>query len=509
MLKKFCTGLLAYTEEGKPLHRLRPLAEAIDVFLYEAPNRTKSAPHIRDAVDLKRWMMLVIFALIPSMVFAIWNSGMQQFVYTSRDFHLLDEFFESSKSLSSYFAFALKDGRYLSILGLGLKAFVPILFISYLVGGIVETIFACVRKTEIAEGFLVTGMLYPLILPPSIPYWMVAFGVAVGVILSKELFGGTGMNIMNPALCCRVLLFFTFPAQMAGEVWIGTNAAQTRASILEMNRQAKSSPYDGFTQATPLAKFNVGFDVKKVHVDAIGLQRRQTAPDGASRDAVYKQFEIWASEKKSPKELTALSEDQLRSFVTDSIQEGGLGLSPDYFDEAVRFSKLQNGEGVETDGNFFFGNRPGSFGETSTLAILLGGLFLIITGVGSWRIMVSTLLGAYLTAVAFHFFATSFGSDGGAWNPAMFAFPAYKHLLMGGLAFGAVFMATDPVSACQLRPSQWIYGFLIGFVVMIIRLINPAYPEGVMLAILVANVFSSLIDHYVSLCIRGKRSCYF
>jgi len=493
MLRKFCTWQLSLTDESKPLAPLRPLAEAIDHFFYEAPIRTARAPHIRDSVDLKRWMMIVVYALVPCIFMAVWNSGLGQLVWNSGDLWLMREYEASCGRIRDYFRFATADGRAWTILGLGLRSFLPIVLVSYIVGGTCEVIFACVRKTEVAEGFLVTGILYALILPASIPLWMVAFGVATGVVLSKELFGGTGMNIMNPALCCRVILFFTFPAQMAGEIWVGQNPATTRQSVLAMNHEGNLGPADGYTQATILSKFNIGFDVERVHVDAVAATFPDAHPSAATAPIISKQFEQWSSKNAPGVLLKDLSRDQLRDFVTGKSRDGGLNLQPENYESAYRFAALTYGQGIETDWNFFLGNKRGSFGETSTLACLLGAFILILTGVASWRIIAAVFLGAYLTALGFQFFA-----DRTVFSPAMFAFPAYKHLLIGGLAFGAVFMATDPVSAPALGLSQWIYGLLIGFIAILIREINPAYPEGVMLAILVGNVFASLIDYYVA-----------
>jgi Na+-transporting NADH:ubiquinone oxidoreductase subunit B len=446
-------------------------------------------------------MMIVIFALIPSIFMAIWNSGVQKFVYTSGDFRLMEEFYSSSHSFSDYLHFVTKDGRLLTILSYGLGAFLPVMLISYIVGGTCEGIVACVRRQEIAEGFLVTGMLFALILPPTIPYWMVAFGVATGVILSKEIFGGTGMNILNPAICCRVILFFTFPTQMTGTVWAGTNVRDLRQSLVKMNREAKVHPPDGYSGATPLARFNVPFDIKRIHVAAIGAHEGKDL-DSSSYLVIKSQYEKWQSTNAPGLNLQGLNHDQLKAFVTDPLERGGLNLPPENFDDATIFSRLRYEKGIDTDLNFFFGNKLGSFGETSAFACLLGAIILIISGVGSWRIMCATLSGAFLTAYLFQISALYFGPDGGVWNPATFAFPAYRHLIIGGLAFGAVFMATDPVTACSLKLAQWIYGFFIGFIAMVIREINPAYPEGVMLAILIGNVFASLIDHGVALYYR-------
>lgn len=506
MLRKFLDWQLQLTQDdgkggNKFLVRFHPLVAALDTFLYEPKESTKGAPHIRDAVDLKRWMVVVIFALIPCILMAVWNTGLQKLVYTSGNYELMNEYLASSHSISDYFHFAMKEGRYWTILYYGLLAYVPVMIISYTVGGICEAIFAVVRKHDIAEGFLVTGMLYALILPPTIPYWMVALGVAVGVILSKELFGGTGMNIMNPALCCRAFLFFTFPGQMSGDVWVGTNPTTVKTSLIEMNRAAHRTAFDGYSQATPLQRYNVGLDIKRVQVDAIAANHGAQV---ATQPVIQRQFEKWSSARPEAKELTKLSTEELKDFVTSPVSTGGLALSPDNFENAAGFASVQYGEGIQTDWNFFLGNKLGCFGETSVLGCLLGALLLIWTGIGSWRTMAGVVVGAFGLASLFQFFATSTGVDGGAWNAAILAFPAYKHLLIGGFAFGVVFMATDPVSSASINSAKWIYGILIGIIVIFIRAINPAYPEGMMLAILTGNVFASLIDHYAAKAYRRR-----
>ena len=502
MFRKFLDVQLALTEQGKPLSRLRPLISALDTFLYEAPCRTKGAPHIRDAVDLKRWMMCVVFALFPCILMTIWNTGVQKFVYTSGDYKLMNEFLASCHSLGDYFQFAFKDGRYQTIIMYGLAAFLPVVIISYAVGGLCEGIFACVRGHEIAEGFLVTGILYALVLPPTIPYWMVAIGVAVGIILAKELFGGTGMNIMNPALACRAFLFFTFPAKMSGDVWVGTNTTAVRESLIQMNHDAMLGAADGYTQATCLAKLSgAGLDVKRIHVDAIA-SHFEGAKEMATMPVIQKQYETWSTAIGATEKFGELVPEKLKAFVTASTDVGGLNLSPDAYDSALHFAGVQYEQGIQTDWNFLFGNKLGCFGETSALACLIGALILIYTRVGSWKTMLGMVLGAFCTASCFQLFAVYTGVDHGAWNPAYFAFPAYKHLLLGGFAFGVVFMATDPVSSASLSLSRWIYGFLIGAIAIFIRVINPAYPEGVMLAILAGNVFAPLIDHYVAINYR-------
>ncbi len=489
MLQKFLEKGKSYLEESEKRKKYLPLFNAIDTFLYEAPFKTKHAPHIRDAVDLKRWMTLVVLSLLPCILVAIWNTGLQQFIYTSGDLSLMEEYLNSSTSISSYFNFALKDARAWTILRYGLIAFLPVVIISYAVGGLWEALFAVVRGHEIAEGFLVSGILYPLILPPSLPYWMVALGISLGVIIGKEVFGGTGMNILNPALTCRCFLYFAFPAAMSGEVWAGTNASQTATSLLNMNQNV--SPIDAISQATTLSVFNISSDVKKVHIDAIAANSQHMEATPLLEKLQQKWHALGHSDS-----LGDMNTDQLQTFLTSTIDKGGLGLNPDNFQSAFNFVKLKFGESLFSDGNLFFGNMLGSMGEVSKIAILLGAFFLILTGIGSWRTMLSYSAGLIFTAFLFQFGAHFFGAYDGALNPAIFDFPIYKHFLIGGALFGLVFMATDPVSSPGMKGAQIIYGFLIGALVIIVRVINPAYPEGVMLAILFGNVFAPLLDHF-------------
>lgn len=503
MLRQFFDYQLSLVEKGKALHPLRPLVTAADTFFYEAPLNTTKGPHIRDAIDIKRWMMIVVIALLPCILWGIWNTGMQSFVYGSGDYRIMNEYLKSSLTFDGYFSFAAKDDRYLTILKLGLGAVLPLVFISYAVGGLWEALFAIVRKHEISEGFLVTGILYVLILPSTIPYWMAAVGVSVGTVLGKEVFGGSGMNIVNPALACRAFLFFTFPGKMSGDVWVGTNPTTIRESILKMNQDAQLSSIDGFTQATKLAQFNITPEIKRIHVDAIASNTLGNKV--GTFPAIESNFDKWNSMGNHEATLGELTQEQVRSFVTSPLNEGGLGLSSGYYEDAYHFSSLNYGGGHNTDWNFFFGDKIGCIGETSVLACLLGALYLIYTGVGSWRTMAAMGLGAYFTALLFEIFSTNFGADGGAWNIAQFAFPAYKHLLVGGLAFGLVFMATDPVSSPSMNSAKWVYGIFCGVVTIVIRVINPAYPEGVMLAILMGNVFAPLFDYYAARNYR-KRS---
>ncbi|CCB88352.1 NADH:ubiquinone reductase (Na(+)-transporting) subunit B [Simkania negevensis] len=502
MLRKFFDYQLTLTEEGRPLHRYRPLIEALDTFFYEAPIRTKRSPHIRDAIDLKRWMMIVVYALVPCILMAIWNSGVQKFIYESGNFSLMLDYLRASESFSTYISFCFSEGRCIPILKAGLIAFLPIMFISYAVGGFWEVLFAIIRRHEVSEGFLVTGILFALILPSTIPYWMVVIGVSAGVVIGKEIFGGTGMNILNPALVCRAFLFFAFPTKMTGPVWVGTNPTIIQESVVRMNEQSGNlnSP-DGVSQSSALNFFNVSPAIKRIHVDAIGMH---WGKEVRTQAIVEKQFRYFQKSQGLSADLQTLAEADLENFLTTPLKEGGLGLSPENYSDAVHFAQLRFSQKGLTDGNFFFGNRIGSMGETSILACLLGALLLLVTRIGSWRTMLAMGIGAYLCALLFEWGSLNLGPYQGAFNPAKFALPAYKHLLLGSLAFGLVFMATDPVSSPGMNGARWLYGLLIGVMVIVIRTINPAFPEGVMLAILFGNVFAPLFDYYALNLFRKK-----
>lgn len=450
---------------------LKVLITALDTFLFEANIKTHRGPHIRDALDVKRWMVMVVFALTPCALMAIWNTGVQTFVYGSGNDALIHSYFTTP-----YFSF-VKD-HVGTILWLGAKAFIPVMIISYAVGGLWEGVFAVVRGHEISEGFLVSGLLFALILPSTIPYWMVAVGVSAGIVIGKELFGGTGMNILNPALLCRCFLFFAFPTKMSGDVWVGTNPTQIAKSLQNI---------DGVTQVSCLGVFNIPADIKRAQVDAIAYNmghKVKTLP------MLKQQFAQWSQNHEGI--LGALTPEALKGFVTAPFAQGGLNLAPDLYSQALDFAHLKFGTPLWSNLHFFFGDMIGSMGETSTFACLLGALLLIVTGIGSWRTMVSIVIGAFLTAWCFELGSSFFGNA--AWNPAKLDFPAYKHLLLGGLAFGLVFMATDPVTSPGLNSGKWIYGLVIGAFVIVIRCINPAFPEGVMLAILFGNVLAPLID---------------
>lgn len=370
-------------EKGGKWHRYWPAFEALDTILLWTNSRTRTAPHVRDSLDLKRYMMIVIAALIPATLFGIYNIGYQHYMALGQDPMLIESFL------------------------FGLMKFMPIVIVSYAVGGLWEVLFSIIRKHEVNEGFLVTGILFPLTLPATIPLWQVAMGISFGVVIGKEVFGGTGMNVLNPALTARAFVFFAYPARISGDqVWTAIDTA-------------KDKVIDTFSGATPL------------------LVASTTPAGGNAVEAI--------------------------SNVT-------------YGD----FSLL----------NMFLGFIPGSIGETSALAALIGALILIITGVGSWRIIVSVFAGGYAMAVLMNVLA-------GPSSTGMFTLPPHFHLVMGGFAFGAVFMATDPVSAAQTNLGKYIYGFLIGVLALLVRTLNPAYPEGMMLAILFMNVFSPLIDYYI------------
>ncbi len=361
-------------EKGGKFYFLHSTFDAFETFLFVPDKVTKKGAHIRDAMDMKRNMIIVVLALMPALFFGIYNTGLQHFMATGQ------------------------EQLFWSMIGYGLIKVLPLIVVVYIVGLGIEFAFAQFRKHEVNEGFLVTGMLIPLIVPADIPLWTLALATAFAVIIGKEVFGGTGMNILNPALTARAFLFFAYPSWMSGgRVW--TSGMMSGEGII-----------DGYSGETLLSQ----------------------AASGATH------------------------------FVN------GLGEKITSFD-------------------MFLGNIPGSVGETSVIAILIGALILLLTGVGSWRIMLSVLLGGISMGLLLNAFAV---------NPAM-AVPWYQHLMMGGFAFGLVFMATDPVTAAQTNRGKYFYGFMIGLLAILIRVLNPAYPEGMMLAILLMNVFAPLIDHLV------------
>jgi len=390
-LRKFLDSQHHHFAPGGKLEKLYPLYEATDTFLYTPGEVTKGASHVRDASDLKRIMSIVVVSLIPCILMALYNTGLQAHRAIAAGSLPLDTW--QTKAMQAM-GLAFDPSSLLACVVHGALYFVPVMLVTYIVGGNVEVVFAAIRKHEVNEGFLVTGMLIPLTLPATIPLWQVALGTVFGVIFGKEIFGGTGMNILNPALVTRAFLFFAYPAQISGDkVWV---AAQTKA--------------DGYSGATWLAEAATG-----------GIHRLQ--------------------------------------------------------------------EGVSWT-HAFLGTIPGSMGETSTLACLIGALILIVTGVGSWRIMAGVVAGSFLMATALNAFA-------GPTSGPLFSIPFHWHIVLGGWAFGMAFMATDPVSAAHTEKGKWVYGLLIGLVVVLIRTVNPAYPESMMLTILLLNVFAPTIDHFV------------
>ena len=362
-------------EKGGKLWFLHSTIDAFDTFLRVPGTVTRTGAHVRDAVDLKRIMIIVVLALVPAALFGMWNVGYQHSLATGVESGLFANFWY------------------------GLMKVLPLYIVAYLVGLGIEFASAQIRNEEVNEGYLVSGMLIPLIVPVDVPLWMLAIAVAFAVLFGKEVFGGTGMNFLNPALLCRAFLFFSYPSKMSGsEVWISLRNGE--------------SLVDGVTGATPLAYANEGL----------------AAVNNAG-------FSAW---------------------------------------------------------DLFAGTVPGSVGETSVIAILIGAVILIWTGVASWKIMISSVGGALLVGWL--------GNVCGATD-----IPAWYQLIMGGFAFGTVFMATDPVTSAQTECGKWIYGFLVGALCVVVRLFNPGYAEGMMLAILLMNTFAPLIDHYVTSAAISRR----
>lgn len=350
-------------EKGQKLEKFAPAINAFDTFLFVPNHTTKKGAHIRDAVDLKRTMVTVIIALMPALIYGIYNTGYQYYAQTGEAFTFIDAFIHGSWKI------------------------VPMIIVSYVVGLAIEFGFAVYRGHEVNEGYLVTGLLIPMIMPVDIPLWMVAVSTAFAVLIAKEAFGGTGMNILNPALTARAFAFFAYPTYMSGnKVWV-----------------SEASNVDAISGETILGTLAAGGEVS------------------------YSMFEM------------------------------------------------------------FQGAIPGSIAETSTLWVAVGALILILTGVGSWRIIVGGVIGAAVMGLLFNLWGAN----------ALMSFSWMNHLVVGGFAFGIVFMATDPVSGAQTNKGKWIYGILVGIFCIMIRVFNPAYPEGVMLAILLMNVFAPTIDHYV------------
>ncbi|MBW8326191.1 MAG: NADH:ubiquinone reductase (Na(+)-transporting) subunit B [Prolixibacteraceae bacterium] len=366
-IQKFFEDTKPYVQKGAKYHWLHSVHDGMFTLFFVQKNTSKSGSHIHDFIDLKRTMGIVVLALIPALLMGMYNTGYQHFAAVGE----------------------LASASFWQIFFYGFLRVLPFIMVSYIVGLGIEFVFAQLRGHEIQEGFLVSGILIPLIMPINTPLWMVAISTAFAVVFVKEVFGGTGMNIWNPALVARAFLFFAYPSQMSGDsVWVSLGGQKA---------------IDGFSGATPMAEAAAG----------------------------HPNIDIW---------------------------------------------------------NSFIGLIPGSIGETSTLAILIGAAILVITGIGSWKIIVSTFAGGAAMGLLLNTFAG---------NNLYMALPFWEHFIIGGFAFGAVFMATDPVSGTQTEKGKWIYGFLIGVLAIMIRVVNPAYPEGMMLAILLMNTFAPLIDHYI------------
>lgn len=384
-IRQTLDNLEPHFHKGGKYEKFYPLYEAVDTIFYSPASVAKTASHVRDGVDLKRIMITVWLCTFPAMFFGMWNTGWQANEAIAAGY-------ESMAGWREMVLLTLAGGHDAGSLWsnfvLGATYFLPIYLVTFVVGGFWEVLFAIKRGHEVNEGFFVTSVLFALILPATIPLWQVALGITFGVVIGKEIFGGTGKNFLNPALTGRAFLYFAYPAQISGDaVWV---------------------PADGFTGATPLS-------------------------------AVY--------------------------------QSGMAALQDQY-----------------SWWDAFLGFIPGSVGETSTLAILIGGVVLLAMGIASWRIV----LGVFLGMVAMSSILNLVGSD----SNLMFAMPWYWHLVVGGFAFGMIFMATDPVSASMTNPGRYIFGALIGVMTVLIRVVNPAFPEGIMLAILFANLFAPLIDHF-------------
>ena len=371
LFKNVLNGIKPHFEQGGKLEKLYPAYDAFETFLFVPDHTSKSGSHIHDAIDLKRTMFSVIIALLPALIFGMWNIGYQHFTAIGVEPQLMDSFLY------------------------GALRVLPMIVVSYGVGSGIEFAFAISRGHSVNEGYLVTGLLIPMIMPADLPLWMLAISVAFAVVIGKEVFGGTGMNILNPALTARAFLYFAYPTVMSGDkVWVSLN---------------NQMPVDGYSGATALSDAYNGL----VH--------------------------------KVP--------SLLESFI---------------------------------------GTIPGSASETSALLILVGAAYLIATGIGSWRVIISGIVGGIVMGMIFNYFSASIEST----NYLLKINPIHQ-ICLGGFLFGVVFMATDPVSAAQTNTGKWIYGFLIGLLGILIRVVNPAYPEGIMMAILFMNVMAPLIDHYV------------
>ena len=396
-------------KKGGPLEALYPFYEANDTLLYTPGEVTKGSVHLRDALDLKRMMITVVVALLPCVAMAFFNTGYQANYFVGE--LGASPLVNWQEAVYTALGFAYDHTNVVANIIHGALYFLPIFAVTFLIGGHIEVAFAVARKHEVNEGFLVTGFLFPLTLPPTIPLWQVAIGIAFGVIIGKEVFGGTGMNVLNPALTARAFLFFAYPAQISGDQpWVAADVA--------------------------------------------------TLPDSVSG----------------------------ATYLAQAAQPGSTVIT-------------ESAVGADLWMNHFLGLIPGSMGETSTLACLIGAFVLIFSQVGSWRTMAGVAVGTFLMASTLN----AIGSD----TNAMFGIPAMWHYVLGSWAFGTVFMATDPVSSAFTEKGKLIYGFFIGVLAVLIRVVNPAYPEGMMLAILFMNMFAPFIDDFfIQANIKRRASLY-
>jgi len=404
-----------YHGEDSKFHKIWPLFDALETFLFAPDFRAgKKGVHVRDYVDLKRVMNSVIIAMVPCLLWAFWNTGAQHFAAVSQ--MITDGKMVAGDYVTGWLQgflgapdLAAEVTSSYDTIVFGVQRMLPLVVVSYGVGLAIEGLFCVIRKEEVSEGYLVSGMLIALIVPPSTPLWQLAIGVAFSVVLGKEIFGGTGMNIFNPAMLVRAFLFFAFPAQMSGDtVWVAGNDSPGKIP---------GSLIDGYSEPTALA----------------------------------------------------------------IVKTGGEG-SKDLLAETY------------SNADLFFGNMPGSAGEMSKMMVLIGAAVLLITGVGSWRVMVAGVVGMLAAAFIVPIMAEASGLP---MTGPMYLDP-WQHLICGGFLFGIVFMATDPVSSPETNVGKWIYGLLIGLFTILVRMINPAYPEGTMLAILLLNAFAPTIDHFVA-----------
>ncbi|MCH9621089.1 MAG: Na(+)-translocating NADH-quinone reductase subunit B [Chlamydiia bacterium] len=454
------------------------LVETAKSFFFSDNKMPESAPFIHDPIDIKRIMTLVVIATLPATFFAILSNGMFATLYEQLNIPLMNEYINASQTISGYFSFLFS--HFFTFFIAGCKIFIPQLILIYVTGGIIEIFFASLHRKTVSEGFFVTGILFALIIPPTLPYWMTIFGVSIGLILGKEIFGGTGMNIFNPALICRCILYFSFPSYMTGNIWVGNNQFNVAKNVVQYNVNLKTNSFDTITTATQLNISELPNSVSRLQLDGAALAYTQ--------DVKLKNTLKERLHKFNPNLLIDnLSTTDLINFLTKELY-----IPEEQLENLAHFAKMTYNIAPYNFANLYFGNMPGSIGETSKFAINLGFLLLLITGLISLRIVVPILLSAFLTALCFYLYASS-----GVNTPAHYMLSPFKQLFLGGLMFGATFMATDPVSAPTTKMAQIFYGTIIGSLTILIRLINPAFPEGVMLAILFANAFAPLLDRII------------